>query len=247
MAPIPQLAIAEGVVPWWFALAVLIVTGLAIFALRPRAALDELDRVRGDLQNEITRGKQLAGELRMVARSANCFLWHAAVKEEGGEFRWDLRIFTEALDEFVEPARLPPGSRAHVWYHGRVEEELVKLGDNARGAMRADRPGYRQEFRCRDAAGQEVWFAEDVKVERAGPNAWKLVGVSTDVTERRKAEAEVKQLSGLLPICSSCKKVRDDAGYWRQIEVYIRNRAAVQFSHGLCPDCRARLYPGVTE
>ena len=46
----------------------------------------------------------------------------------------------------------------------------------------------------------------------------------------------------MLPICASCKKVRDDKGYWNQIEVYIRERSDAEFSHGLCPDCAQRYY-----
>ena len=55
--------------------------------------------------------------------------------------------------------------------------------------------------------------------------------------------AKIKQLSGLLPICSSCKKIRDDKGYWNQVEDYIKKHAEVEFTHGLCPDCACKLYP----
>ena len=58
-----------------------------------------------------------------------------------------------------------------------------------------------------------------------------------------KAISEVKTLSGLLPICASCKKIRDDKGYWNQIEIYIRNHSNAEFSHGICPDCAKKLYP----
>ena len=55
--------------------------------------------------------------------------------------------------------------------------------------------------------------------------------------------AKIKTLSGLLPICSSCKKVRDDRGYWTQIEAYISDHSEAEFSHGLCPECAKKLYP----
>lgn len=78
-----------------------------------------------------------------------------------------------------------------------------------------------------------------------------------DITTRKKAEEErerlirdlqealsrIKVLSGLLPICASCKKIRNDQGYWEQIEIYIRDHSEAEFSHGFCPDCMARLYP----
>jgi len=54
---------------------------------------------------------------------------------------------------------------------------------------------------------------------------------------------KVKLLSGMLPICSSCKKIRNDEGYWEQIETYISEHSEAQFTHGLCLECTARLYP----
>ena len=64
--------------------------------------------------------------------------------------------------------------------------------------------------------------------------------------EKEKAEialAKVKQLSGLLPICSHCKKIRDDQGYWKQIELYILEHSEAAFSHSICIDCARLLYP----
>jgi len=62
--------------------------------------------------------------------------------------------------------------------------------------------------------------------------------------ELQDALAQVKMLSGLLPICSSCKKIRDDEDHWQQLEVYIRDHSEAEFTHSLCPDCAQRLYPG---
>lgn len=85
---------------------------------------------------------------------------------------------------------------------------------------------------------------------------WLVVAVARDITERRRMEAErekliadlqaaatnVKQLKGLLPICSVCKKIRDDEGYWKQIDAYVREHADVQFSHSICPHCAKQLF-----
>ncbi|MCF8129591.1 MAG: GAF domain-containing protein [Deltaproteobacteria bacterium] len=59
----------------------------------------------------------------------------------------------------------------------------------------------------------------------------------------RETLANVKQLSGLLPICCNCKKIRDDKGYWNEIEKYIHDHSEVQFSHGICRECAEKLYP----
>lgn len=67
------------------------------------------------------------------------------------------------------------------------------------------------------------------------------------IAELKLALSEVRALEELLPICASCKKVRDDQGYWSQIDVYLQTRAAVEFTHGICPDCDAKLYGHLTE
>ena len=59
----------------------------------------------------------------------------------------------------------------------------------------------------------------------------------------KEALAKVKLLSGFLPICAVCKKIRDDKGYWNQIESYIRDHSEAEFSHGICPECAKKLYP----
>jgi len=78
-----------------------------------------------------------------------------------------------------------------------------------------------------------------------------------DITERKQTEKEkeklildlqealatIKTLHGILPICSSCKKIRDDEGAWKQIDTYISEHSGAEFSHGICPDCAKKLYP----
>lgn len=61
--------------------------------------------------------------------------------------------------------------------------------------------------------------------------------------ELEKALKEIKTLQCILPICSSCKKIRDDKGYWSQLDAYLRQHSDVGFTHSLCPECAARLYP----
>jgi hypothetical protein len=62
-----------------------------------------------------------------------------------------------------------------------------------------------------------------------------------------KALKEIKQLSGLLPICASCKKIRNDSGYWNKIEEYISEHTDAKFSHSVCPECMEKLYPSIAE
>lgn len=67
--------------------------------------------------------------------------------------------------------------------------------------------------------------------------------VAERTREIMDAQASIKALGGLIPICSNCKKIRDDKGYWEQLELYIRDHSDVEFSHGICPDCAKKLYP----
>jgi PAS domain S-box-containing protein len=108
--------------------------------------------------------------------------------------------------------------------------------------------------------GSEIWFDNVVSFIRDAQNrVIGLFGVSRNITEQKIAEAdkeklirylqealsEIKTLSGMLPICVQCKKIRDDKGYWKQIEHYIAEHSDASFSHSLCPDCAAKLYPGL--
>ena len=59
----------------------------------------------------------------------------------------------------------------------------------------------------------------------------------------QKTLREVKTLKGLIPICANCKKIRNDRGYWDEVEVYVKNHSEAEFSHGICPECASQLYP----
>jgi PAS domain S-box-containing protein len=94
---------------------------------------------------------------------------------------------------------------------------------------------------ARDAQGKPLYFvshiqdvSESKRLEQEKDNL---------IIELQKALSEVKKLSGFLPICASCKKIRDDTGYWNEIERYISERSGTQFSHSICPDCMRKLYP----
>jgi PleD family two-component response regulator len=73
------------------------------------------------------------------------------------------------------------------------------------------------------------------------------IQLSRTMKALKQALDKVKVLSGLLPICANCKKVRDDKGYWSQIEAYLDTHSEVTFSHGICPDCREKLYSGLKK
>jgi sigma-B regulation protein RsbU (phosphoserine phosphatase) len=67
--------------------------------------------------------------------------------------------------------------------------------------------------------------------------------LAAKIEELRQAFDQIKTLRGILPICANCKKIRDDQGYWNQVEVYVRDHTEAEFSHSICPECIKILYP----
>ena len=115
---------------------------------------------------------------------------------------------------------------------------------------------YEKEYIKKDGTvfpvSMRVWAIKD----EAGNNTG-MWGIVRDITERKRAEEaleeerrrlqqaldEVKTLRGIVPICANCKKIRDDKGYWNQVEKYLSDHTEAKFSHGICPDCLEKLYP----
>lgn len=150
---------------------------------------------------------------------------------------------------------------------GRTSLELVHPDDRA-AAIEVFRrcaaaPGARASVEFRHLHRDGSWR----HLEAVGhnllddPHVRGIIGSARDVTDRVRGESErealiaelqaaigeVKTLSGMLPICAACKRIRDDKGYWQQIEEYVRERTDADFSHGICPSCARRLYPDLIE
>ncbi len=85
-----------------------------------------------------------------------------------------------------------------------------------------------------------------VKGKTDGALLWRSIRYAIErqklLTQLEYSAREIKTLRGFLPICASCKKIRDDQGYWTKIETYISEHSGAEFSHGLCPECATRLY-----
>jgi PAS domain S-box-containing protein len=150
-------------------------------------------------------------------------------------------ISVEALMSFVEPEDLPP-----------IQADLAAIRSG-------EKDEHVWEFRIRRKDGTTRWLRSRGRVMRrdADGNPVHVSGATTDITERkqieeerervvlelRRAADEVKTLSGIVPICSGCKKIRDDKGLWEQVEAYVSRHTQARFSHGICPDCMKRLFP----
>jgi PAS domain S-box-containing protein len=119
------------------------------------------------------------------------------------------------------------------------------------------------EVRIITKSGEVRWLRNHARPvwDQAQERVAHIFGAARDITDRVRVEKErewlilqlqevldeVKILSGLLPICASCKKIRDDEGYWQQVEVYVREHSEAEFTHSICPECAKRLYPGLFE
>jgi len=157
------------------------------------------------------------------------------------------KMFGFAVADVVgHPATMlqPPGNRNGL----RGIPELIATGERLA----------RLESHCRRKDGKGIEVA--IAVSAIHDSRGQVTGVSfiaRDVTEAKRAEqerlqliaeltetlAKVHALGGLLPICASCKKIRNDEGYWEQVETYIRNHSSADFTHSICPECTERLYP----
>jgi PAS domain S-box-containing protein len=118
------------------------------------------------------------------------------------------------------------------------------------------------EFHNKKKSGELYWESAVISpIKDVRGIITHFLAVKEDITQRKKAEAEreklinelqvaladVKTLSGLIPICSSCKKIRDDQGYWNILESYIMKHSDARFTHGMCPECMAKFYPDITK
>ena len=121
---------------------------------------------------------------------------------------------------------------------------------------------WRGEFHNKKKNGELYWESASISpIRDREARITHYVTVKEDITARKQTEAErvrliqelqaalanVKALSGLLPICAGCKKIRDDKGYWSQVEIYIQHHSEATFTHGLCPDCIKKYYPDLEE
>jgi len=135
-------------------------------------------------------------------------------------------------------------------------DDRKKVGEAVEEANR-NHTHFRVRYRIvrKDGAIRWVW-EQGIRVER-GPDGGKLEGFICDIHEQQRLEdekdeaiaklekalEEIKVLRGIIPICSSCKKIRNDQGGWQQMEAYIRDHSEADFSHGFCPECVRRMYP----
>ena len=199
-----------------------------------------------------SRDRELSWVYAMEGNRDGVWDWNAVTNEVFFSKRWK-EMLGFAEDE-ISNHLLEWDKRVHP-----DDREAVYADLNAH--LSGETSYYENEHRLQCKDGSYKWILDRGKImswtEDGKP--LRVVGTHSDITLRKNAELEnqclVKKLSealanlkvlrGLLPICVSCKKIRDDKGYWNQLEVYIGNHTEANFSHSLCPDCAKKLYPDI--
>jgi PAS domain S-box-containing protein len=180
----------------------------------------------------------------------------------GSEYVEDDQEFLETMKagrhdiNYIRDPQLSEYDRAHMEEYGAKAILYIPLlskgrliGHTELWESRRERQFTTEEIAlCQDLARQAAIAIENARL-------YKLA--QQEIAERKRTEEEleetvlvlrdalsqVKTLSGLLPICAKCKKIRDDGGYWHSVEAYVRDHSEADFSHGICPDCAHQLYP----
>jgi PAS domain S-box-containing protein len=182
-----------------------------------------------------------AHEYQALVEQAPILIWRADLSMGCDYFneRW--------LDFTGRTLAQEPGNG---WTEGVHPEDFTECLKTYTTAF-AGREVFEMEYRLRRHDGVWRWIFDrgvpfnNEKNEFAG-----YIGSCIDISDRKAAQEalktaqanELKTLRGLLPICSSCKKIRDDQGYWERIESYLHNHADVHFTHSICPECSRKLY-----
>jgi PAS domain S-box-containing protein len=218
---------------------------------------DDLPRLAPAVNRELRAARE-----RQIRRQAQLAMAHLAAIVES----CDDAIISQTLGGTV----LSWNSGAEHMF-GYAAEDMV--GESIEILIPHDQHNEISDIRDLIQLGERVEHLETVRVRRDGRQIDVSITISPitnadrnihgasivlrDITERKRQEKErlhlieeltealkrVKTLNGLLPICASCKKIRNDGGYWEQVESYIKSRSNAEFTHGICPDCVRTLYP----
>lgn len=228
-------------------------------------ASDEIRRLQKEnecLQNELAALKMQLSETQQVAMDfwnySRIGMWGIDVLEDGS-----FRIIG------INPMHEKLFSLKNDKVAGRFLDELTFHLDEAtmkyvkglyKECVETKRP-VTSEFFCEIEGKKDWWLSTMTPLLNEEGRVYRMLGHAITITELMeereakekavqgldKARETLKNLSEIIPICSSCKKVRSDENSWQQIELFMAAHAELLFSHSLCPDCVAELYPGISQ
>jgi PAS domain S-box-containing protein len=211
----------------------------------------ERRRIEDELRASESHLKSISNNL------PSAMIYQLIIKADG------TRKFTYLSDSVKQLHGISPEegiADSNLIYKSVYEEDIAKLQEAEKEAIKT-LSTFRIEVREKEPSGGMRWssLASTPSLMENGDICWDgielVITVYKDaeavrerlVTELQQALLEVRTLSGLLPICASCKKIREDTGYWNQIENYISKHSNAKFSHSLCPECAKKLYSGIYE
>ena len=206
--------------------------------------------LRGTIQ-DITERRQMDEKLRQLSRAVEQSPTSIIITNPAGEIEYVNPSFVEVTGytaaevvgenpRILKSGEMSPEAYRELW-------QTITAGKEWRG-----------EFHNRKKSGELYWESASISpIRDAAATITHFVAVKEDITARKQTEADrdqliqdlqaavanVKSLTGLLPICAACKKIRDDKGYWNQVERYIGEHSEATFSHGMCPECVEKWYP----
>jgi PAS domain S-box-containing protein len=185
-------------------------------------------------------------EYMIIVEQAPIMIWRANTSTECDYFNQQWLNFT---------GRKIEQELGNGWTEGVFSEDFNMCLEIYLSSFKK-REVFEMEYRLRRYDGEYRWiFDRGVPFKDEQGNFGGYIGSCIDITDSvearrlvlREHEYEIKRLRGMLPICSSCKNIRDDKGYWNQIEVYIKEHSDAEFSHGICPECIKKLYPDLID
>jgi len=221
-------------------------TGKPIRMLGTHTDLTAIKSAEAELKTEHWR-------LQSILEGTNVGTWEWNVQSGETVFneRW-AEIIGYTLDE-ISPMSI------ETWQKFANTEDLDGSDRRLEEHFNKEREFYELECRMKHKDGHWVWVLDKGKVFSWTDDGKPLMmfGTHQDITKRKQAEAEhqktiqelrkalseIKTLRGIVPICSNCKKIRDDKGYWAQVDSYVTKHTEAQFSHSICPGCMKKLYP----
>ena len=181
--------------------------------------------------------------------------WNIQTGEVVRNDRWAQILGYDSIDEFENT----PETWTNLIHPDDREMAWNSINDHLEGRTES----HKMEYRMRSKSGEYHWILDHAKVVLRDENgkALRMCGTHIDITDRKVLEAErdelieslkkalneIKTLRGILPLCAYCKKIRDDEGYWEQVEIYIRKHSEADVSHGICPDCVKKHFPNVVK
>ena len=225
---------------------------------------DESSRIKGicGIARNITHRK--AAEIALADAQKRYYLASKAAKVGV----WDSNLITKEF--YIDPnlkailgysdEEIP--NTLENWLQLVDDRDVTGIHDQIKAHLRGETPSFTNEFRMRHKDGSYRWIhCRGTAILDESSKPVRVIGTDMDITDWKIAAQErerllkklkdasekIKILKGYLPICAHCKKIRDDSGYWHQVEAYIKAHSEAEFTHGLCPDCISELYPDLGE